>query len=159
MMSLGKFGLLLAGCACACSSGGSGPVADLVIDNARIWTVDPDQPTAEALAVLGDRIVAVGSSSRVASWRGGSTRVVDGKRPDGWVPEQTITLEEALYAYTMGSAYAEFQEREKGSITPGKLADVVMLGEDIVEIAPERWPEVEVDMTIVGGRNVYEREG
>ncbi len=63
MMSLGKFGLLLAGCACACSSGGSGPVADLVIDNARIWTVDPDQPTAEALAMLGDRIVAVGSSS------------------------------------------------------------------------------------------------
>ncbi len=85
--------------------------------------------------------------------------MVDGKRPDGWVPEQTITLEEALYAYTMGSAYAEFQEREKGSITPDKLADVVMLGEDIFEIAPERWPEVEVDMTIVGGRNVYEREG
>ena len=59
----------------------------------------------------------------------------------------------------MGSAYAEFQEREKGSITPGKLADVVMLSEDIFEIAPERWPEVECDMTIVGGRIVYEREG
>jgi len=84
---------------------------------------------------------------------------IDGKRPGGWVPEQKITLEEALYAYTMGSAYAEFQEREKGSITPGKLADVVMLSEDIFEIAPERWPEVECDMTIVGGRIVYEREG
>lgn len=84
---------------------------------------------------------------------------IDGERPDGWVPEQKITLEEALYAYTMGSAYAEFQEREKGSITPGKLADVVMLSEDIFEIAPARWPEVEADMTIVGGRIVYEREG
>ena len=84
---------------------------------------------------------------------------LDGKRPDGWVPEQKITLEEALYAYTMGSAYAEFQEKEKGSIIPGKLADVVILSEDIFEIAPERWPEVEADMTIVGGRIVYEREG
>ena len=84
---------------------------------------------------------------------------IDGKRPDGWVPEQKITLEEALYAYTMGSAYAEFQDGEngKGSITPGKLADVVILSEDIFEVAPERWPEVQADMTIVGGRVVYDR--
>ena len=83
---------------------------------------------------------------------------IDGERPDGWVPEQKITLEEALYAYTMGSAYAEFQDGEngKGSITPGKLADVVILSEDIFEIAPERWPEVQADMTIVGGRVVYD---
>jgi len=74
MMSLGRYGLLLAACVCACSNGGSGPAADLVIDNARIWTVD---------------------------------RCL----------------------------------------------------EDSGEIAPERWPEVEVDMTTVGGSIVYEREG
>jgi hypothetical protein len=83
MMSFWKLGLLLAACACAssnaCSNGVSGPAADLVIDNARIWTVDADQPTAEALAVLGERIVAVGSSSEVASWRGVNTRVVDAR--------------------------------------------------------------------------------
>jgi len=82
---------------------------------------------------------------------------IDGKRPDGWVPEQKITLEETIHAYTMGSAYAEYQEDVKGSITPGKLADIVILSEDIFDVAPERWPEVLADITIVGGRIVYER--
>jgi predicted amidohydrolase YtcJ len=82
---------------------------------------------------------------------------IDGKRPKGWVPEQKITLEEAIYAYTMGSAFAEFQEKEKGSITPGKLADMVILSHDIFEIPAEKLPEVEADITIVGGKVVYER--
>ena len=58
------------------------PAADLIIQNAHIWTVDPAQPEAEAIAVLGDRIVAVGSSQQVDAWRGPHTRVVDaaGKR-------------------------------------------------------------------------------
>ena len=80
---------------------------------------------------------------------------LDGERPDGWVPAQTLTLEEAVDAYTMGSAYAEFQEHDKGSITPGKLADMVVLSDDIFAIEPTALPDVTVEITIVGARVVY----
>jgi predicted amidohydrolase YtcJ len=82
---------------------------------------------------------------------------LDGKHPGGWVPDQRITLREAIAAYTMGSAYAEFQEQDKGSLTPGKLADFVVLGEDLFAIPPERIREVKVETTVVGGRVVYRR--
>lgn len=82
---------------------------------------------------------------------------LDGKNPQGWFPEQKITLAEALEAYTLGSAFAEFQEKEKGSITPGKLADMVLLSEDIFSIRPEAIRNVKVETTIVGGRIVYRR--
>jgi predicted amidohydrolase YtcJ len=82
---------------------------------------------------------------------------LDGKNPLGWFPEQKITLAEAVEAYTMGSAFAEFQEQEKGSITPGKLADLVILSDDIFRIRPEGIRNVKVETTIVGGRIVYSR--
>src|SRR6266571_2462202 len=63
-------------------------------------------------------------------------RTLDGKHPQGWVPEQKISVAEALRAYTVGSAFAEFQEKEKGTITPGKLADLVILSQDILKIDP-----------------------
>jgi predicted amidohydrolase YtcJ len=81
---------------------------------------------------------------------------LDGKNPNGWFPEQKLTVEEAVEAYTMGSAYAEFQEREKGSITPGKLADVVLLSDDIFSIDPVKIRDVKVLKTIVGGRLVWD---
>ena len=84
---------------------------------------------------------------------------LDGKNPNGWVPEQKIKLSEAVEAYTMGSAYAEFQEKEKGSITPGKLADMVLLSDDIFQMDPMKIGDVEVEMTMVGGRIVWERQG
>src|SRR6267378_2308303 len=80
---------------------------------------------------------------------------LDGKNPDGWIPEEKITLSEAVEAYTMGSAFAEFQEREKGSITPGKLADMVILSDNILELKPEAIRNVKVDTTILGGKMVY----
>ena len=80
---------------------------------------------------------------------------LDGKNPDGWIPEEKITLSEAVEAYTMGSAFAEFQEREKGSITPGKLADMVILSDNILELKPEAIRNVKVDTTILGGKVVY----
>jgi hypothetical protein len=83
---------------------------------------------------------------------------LDGKNPGGWVPEQKIKLSEAVEAYTMGSAYAEFQEKEKGSITPGKLADMVLLSDDIFQLEPAKIGDVRVDMTMVGGKVVWERE-
>jgi hypothetical protein len=80
---------------------------------------------------------------------------LDGKNPDGWIPEEKITLPEAIEAYTMGAAFAEFQEREKGSITPGKLADMVILSDNIFDLKPEAIRNVKVQTTIVGGKVVY----
>ncbi len=83
---------------------------------------------------------------------------LDGKNPDGWVPEQKITIPEAIEAYTMGSAYAEFQENEKGSLTRGKLADIVILSDDLFAVNPKNIPDVKVVTTIVGGRVVWTKE-
>jgi predicted amidohydrolase YtcJ len=81
---------------------------------------------------------------------------LDGKHPDGWVPEQKISVEEAVRAYTIGSAYAEFAERVKGSLSPGKLADVVMLDQDIYTIPPTEIDKARVVLTIADGKVVYE---
>ena len=80
---------------------------------------------------------------------------LDGKNPDGWIPEEKITLPEAIEAYTMGAAFAEFQEKEKGSITPGKLADMVILSDNIFSTKPEAIRNAKVETTIVGGKVVY----
>jgi predicted amidohydrolase YtcJ len=80
---------------------------------------------------------------------------LDGKNLQGWFPEQKLTVAEAIEAYTMGSAYAEFQDKDKGSITPGKLADMVLLSDDIFSIAPEEISKVKILRTIVGGRQVF----
>lgn len=80
---------------------------------------------------------------------------LDGKNPEGWVPEQKLTVAEAVEAYTMGSAYAEFQEKEKGSITAGKLADFIVLSDDIFKIPPAQIKNVKVEATYLGGKLVY----
>src|SRR5215813_11886557 len=84
-------------------------------------------------------------------------RTLDGKNPKGWVPEQKISVEEAVRAYTVGSAYAEFQENVKGSITVGKLADIVLLSRDIFKIDPKDIENVKVLLTIMDGRVVFSR--
>jgi len=81
---------------------------------------------------------------------------LDDKNPGGWFPEQKLTIAEAIEAYTIGSAYAEFQEKIKGSITPGKLADMVMLSDDILSIDPVKIRDVKVLKTIVGGKVVFD---
>ena len=85
-------------------------------------------------------------------------RTLDDKHPNGWVPEQKIDLEAALRAYTVGGAYATFAEAEKGSLTPGKLADVVIIDRDLTKIAPETIRDARIEYTIVGGRIVYARQ-
>ena len=79
----------------------------------------------------------------------------DGKNPDGWIPEEKITLPEAVEAYTLGAAFAEFQEKEKGSISPGKLADMVILTDNIFDLKPDAIRNVKVETTIVGGKVVH----
>jgi predicted amidohydrolase YtcJ len=80
---------------------------------------------------------------------------LDGKHPDGWFPEQKLTIQEAIAAYTIGSAYAEFQDENKGSITPGKLADFVLLSEDPLALSPLRLRELHVTQTWLGGKLIY----
>lgn len=79
----------------------------------------------------------------------------DGKNPNGWVPAQKISVEEAVRAYTAGSAYAEFGEREKGTLEAGKLADVVVLSQDIFRVDPDEIPKTQVVQTIVGGKVIH----
>jgi predicted amidohydrolase YtcJ len=81
---------------------------------------------------------------------------LDGRNPSGWFPEQKLTIGEAVEAYTMGSAYAEFQEKEKGSITPGKLADMVLLSDDIFTIDPVKIRDVKIMTTWMGGKTVWD---
>ena len=81
---------------------------------------------------------------------------LDGKNPHGWFPDQKLSVAETIEAYTMGSAYAEFQENKKGSITPGKLADIVLLSDDIFSIDPGRIRDTKVLKTFVGGKLVYD---
>jgi predicted amidohydrolase YtcJ len=86
-------------------------------------------------------------------------RTLDGKHPGGWFPEQRITVAEAIEAYTLGAAYAAFQEKDRGSIAVGKLADFVVLSRDILaESERERIGKAEVAMTVVGGKVVYDRK-
>ena len=73
------------------------------------------------------------------------------------MPEQKLSVPEAVQAYTMGSAYAEFQEDNKGSITPGKLADMVILSDDIFNIDPKLIRNVQVETTILGGKVIWQR--
>jgi predicted amidohydrolase YtcJ len=84
-------------------------------------------------------------------------RTLDGKRPQGWVPEQKITVAEAVRAYTMGSAYAGGDEKIKGSIEVGKLADLVALSADIFNIDPVEIEKTKVVMTIFDGKAIYDR--
>ncbi|MBN1999428.1 amidohydrolase [candidate division KSB1 bacterium] len=83
----------------------------------------------------------------------------DTKTPaQGWYSEQKLTIEEAIRLYTCECAYAEFQEKEKGSLSPGKLADIIVLSKDVFVIPEEEIPETRVDFTIFDGRVVYTRE-
>jgi predicted amidohydrolase YtcJ len=101
------------------------------------WTVAPLNPLLTVYAAV-------------------TRRTIDGKNPNGWVPEQKISVEETVRAYTVGSAYAEFQENVKGSISVGKLADLVLLSRDIFTIDPNEIENVKVVLTMVDGRVVYE---
>ncbi len=85
-------------------------------------------------------------------------RTLDGAHPDGWVPSQKISVEEALHAYTTGAAYASFEEDQKGQLAPGMLADFVVLDRDLFTIEPEEIRDVRVLRTVAGGRTVYEAD-
>ena len=101
------------------------------------WTVAPLDPMTGVYAAV-------------------TRRTPDGKNPDGWIPEQKLTVEETVWAYTVGSAFAEFTEKSKGTLTPGKLADIVMLDQDIFKIDPAEILNTCAVLTIMDGRVVFE---
>jgi predicted amidohydrolase YtcJ len=85
-------------------------------------------------------------------------RTLDDKHPDGWTPEQKITVAEAVKAYTMGSAYASFEGKLKGSIEAGKLADLVVLTDDIFAVDPVKIADTKVYMTIFDGKVIVGKD-
>ncbi len=108
-------------------------------------------------------ILAFGSDSPVAPlnpllgvYSAVTRRTLDDKNPNGWIPEQKITVDETVRAFTWGSAYAEFQEQRKGTIEIGMLADFVILSDDIFTIDPARIGSVKVLKTVVDGKVVFE---
>ena len=100
------------------------------------WTVAPLDPIQGIYAAL-------------------TRRTLDGKNPNGWIPEQKITVEEALRAYTSSNAWAMFAEHEKGRIAPGMLADIVVVSDDLFTIPPEAIETVKVVTTIFDGKIIY----
>jgi predicted amidohydrolase YtcJ len=100
------------------------------------WTVAPLNPLTGVYAAV-------------------TRRTLDGKHPDGWIPEQKITVEEALRCYTANNAYALFAEHQLGRLAPGFLADLTVLSESPFEVEPERLREIGIELTIVDGEIVY----
>ena len=86
-------------------------------------------------------------------------RTIDGLPENGWVPEQKISIKDALIAYTQGGAYSSFDENEKGKIMPGYVADIVVYSQNLFEIAPMDTYKTKVVMTIFDGKIIYENKG
>jgi len=110
-------------------------------------------------------VLAFGSDSPVAPlnpllgvYAAVTRRTLDDKNPNGWIPEQKISVDETVRAFTWGSAYAEFQDKWKGSLAPGMLADFVVLSDDIFVIEPGRIREASVLYTVTDGKVVYEKK-
>jgi predicted amidohydrolase YtcJ len=113
---------------------------------------------AKVLLAFGSDWFVAPISPLMGIYAATTRRTLDGKHPDGWVPEQRISVSEAVHAYTVGSAYAAMEESIKGSLDPGKLADLVVLSDDIFHIDPAQIQSTRVDMTIFDGQVIFERK-
>ncbi len=85
-------------------------------------------------------------------------RTVTGLPPNGWIPEERVSVETALRAYTVNAAYASHEENRKGTLRPGMLADIVVLSQDLFKIDPMNIHKTQADITILDGRVVYLRK-
>ena len=108
-------------------------------------------------------VLAFGSDSPVADlnslygiYAAVTRRTLDDKNPSGWIPEQKITVDEAVRGFTWGSAYAEFQENVKGTLEVGKLADLIIISDDIFKIDPVKIRDARVMTTVMDGKVVFE---
>src|SRR5271169_5827920 len=139
-------------------------------DTLRVWAgnIGPERASRawvwKSIADDGGKL-AFGSDWPVVTldpWIGVQTAVtrqtVDGKPDGGFIPEQKVTLAQAVEGYTLGAAYAGRREKTEGSIEPGKLADLVIVSQNIFEIDPHAIAQTKVVKTIVGGRVVYQAD-
>ena len=139
-------------------------------DTLRVWAgnVGPDRASRawvwNSIAKAGGDL-AFGSDWNVVTlnpWEGLQMAVTrqttEGKPDGGWMPEQRVALAQAVEGYTLGAAYAGRREKTEGSIEPGKLADLVIVSQNIFEIDPHAIAQTKVIETIVGGRIVYQAE-
>jgi len=94
----------------------------------------------------------------VGIYAAATRRTLDGKHPNGWVPQQKISVAEAVHAYTMGSAYASLEDGIKGSLEPGKLADLAVLSDDIFHVDLVEIQNAKIQMTIFNGKIIFERK-
>jgi predicted amidohydrolase YtcJ len=85
-------------------------------------------------------------------------RTLDDKNPEGWVPQEKITVEEALRAYTATNAFGVFAESTRGRLAPGYLADLVLLDRNLTSIPPGTINQAQVRATVIGGKVVFSRE-
>ena len=137
---------------------------DLVLVNAKIWTENPAQPEAEALAVSGSRILAVGDSDSIRSMAGAGTDVIDarGRRVvpafkvahAHYVEGNALTSANLTSLITHEMASASGEEEDKRSLAPGNLADMVVLSGDIFSIDPVEIRNVKVDLRVFNGKVV-----
>jgi predicted amidohydrolase YtcJ len=113
-----------------------------LLDSGAVLAFGSDWPVAPLDPLLGIYAAA-------------TRRTLDGKNPQGWIASQRISVAEAVHAYTVGSAFAEHQEGSKGSLEPGKLADLVVLTGDIFAIPPAEIEKVRVHLTVFNGAVIY----
>lgn len=134
--------------------------ADKRIGSERVKTTYAFRSLLDAGAVLafGSDWFVAPMNPLMGIYAAVTRRTLDGKHPEGWVPEQKITVKDAVHAYTMGSAYASMEENIKGSLKPGKLADLAVLSDDIFAIDPVKIRDTKVDMTVFDGEVIYERK-
>lgn len=111
--------------------------AGAVVTFGSDWTVAPIDPLLGIYAAV-------------------TRRTLDGKNPDGWIPEQKITVEQALKAYTSANAYAVFADSTRGRVKTGYRADLVLIDQDLFKVAPEAIETAQVRATVAGGKVVYE---
>ncbi len=110
---------------------------------------------AGAILAFGSDWPVAPMSPLMGIYAAATRRTLDGKHPGGWIPQQKITVEEAVRAYTMGSAYASFDDAIKGSIEPGKLADLLVLSDDIFAIDPVKIADTKILLTMFDGKVVF----
>jgi len=120
------------------------PFRSLLAAGARVaagsdWPVEPVNPMLSLYAAITREFASGGPEG-------------------GWHGEEKVTVEQALAAQTLGAAFAEFREQDKGAIEPGKLADLVMLSDDVLQARPQGILATRAEMTLLGGQIVFERE-
>ncbi len=116
-----------------------------LLNAGTILTFGSDWPVAPASPILG-------------IYAATTRRTLDAKNPEGWIPNQKVTVEQALLAYTKNAAYASFEENKKGTLEVGKLADFVILSEDITKIDGPEIKNIKVLQTYIGGKKLFDRK-